>query len=299
MSHRIPLSVELPCKITPFSLFVRKREGRRKEDPNTCTRNSCRDARRRSGASGNHVKRPGIVRGTSRVAPRRRQLLHATPLRVQTWQRRSADTRFRNSLRKTRETTTTVYVVSPSSAYLGVLGLLALGIRWLLLRLGLLEWLLARFFQLFRDLVGRGEFLAFGFLPIFLGEKIVQVCHGDERRSPDNAAGGNQGRKDLRRAGECKHRRAENTLDHGLIMASAVAIHMGLPPPEVDCGDARVKRAAERDRMPRSSSELSLVAPAREKRRENARKAPLATPMIFHVGPDRAPTLQQKTRECS
>lgn len=68
MSHRIPLSVELPCKITPFSLFVRKREGRRKEDPNTCTRNSCRDARRRSGASGNHVKRPGIVRGTSRVA---------------------------------------------------------------------------------------------------------------------------------------------------------------------------------------------------------------------------------------
>lgn len=67
------------------------------------------------------------------------------------------------------------------------------------------------------------------------------------RRSPDSAARSNRGREDLRRAGKCKHRRAENTLDHGLIMASAVAIHMGLPPPEVDSGDARVKCAAERD----------------------------------------------------
>lgn len=68
------------------------------------------------------------------------------------------------------------------SPYLGVLGFLALGIRWLLLRLGLLKSL-ACLLQLFGDLVGRGEFLAFGFLSIFLGEKIVQICHGDETES--------------------------------------------------------------------------------------------------------------------
>lgn len=69
-----------------------------------------------------------------------------------------------------------------SPPYLGVLGLLALGIRRLLLRLGLLHSL-ARLFQLLGDLVGRGEFLALGLLPIFLGEKIVQVRHGDETES--------------------------------------------------------------------------------------------------------------------
>lgn len=72
--------------------------------------------------------------------------------------------------------------LSSSALYLGVLGLLALRIRWLLLRLGLLEPL-ARFFQLLGDFVGRGEFLALGLLPIFLSEKIVQVRHGDETES--------------------------------------------------------------------------------------------------------------------
>lgn len=62
-----------------------------------------------------------------------------------------------------------------------MLGLLALGIRWLLLGLGLLKSL--ALFQLLGDLVGRGEFLALGLLPIFLGEKIVQVRHGDETES--------------------------------------------------------------------------------------------------------------------
>lgn len=76
---------------------------------------------------------------------------------------------------------------SPSSTflfslYLDVLGLLALGIRWLLLRLGLLDSL-ARFFQLLGDLVGRSEFLALGLLSVFLGEKIVQVRHGDATES--------------------------------------------------------------------------------------------------------------------
>lgn len=63
-----------------------------------------------------------------------------------------------------------------------MLGLLALGIRRLLLRLGLFDSL-ARFFQLLGDLVGRSEFLALGLLTVFLGEKIVQVRHGDATES--------------------------------------------------------------------------------------------------------------------
>lgn len=72
--------------------------------------------------------------------------------------------------------------VSLSSPYLDMLGLLALGIRRLLLRLGLFDSL-ARFFQLLGDLVGRSEFLALGLLTVFLGEKIVQVRHGDATES--------------------------------------------------------------------------------------------------------------------
>lgn len=69
----------------------------------------------------------------------------------------------------------------PSSVdvtHLGVLGLLALGIRRLLLRLGLLESL-ARLLQLLGDLVGRSELLALGLLAILFSEEVVQVRHGD------------------------------------------------------------------------------------------------------------------------
>lgn len=63
------------------------------------------------------------------------------------------------------------------------------------------------------------------------------------RRSPDSATRGDRGRRDLQRAGACEHRRAENTLDHGLIVISAVIVHMGLSPPEVGSADASQARA--------------------------------------------------------
>jgi len=143
--------------------------------------------------------------------------------------------------------------LSLSPPYLGVLGLLALGIHRLLLRFGLLESL-ARFFQLLGDLVGRGEFLALGLLSVFLGEKIVQVRHGDAMESGWRGGGATGEQKALRRARTCECGHAKNTLDHGLIapiVVFAVAVHMGLPPPEdgsAGVAGARVKRAPERSR---------------------------------------------------
>lgn len=127
------------------------------------------------------------------------------------------------------------------------------------------------------------------------------------RQSPDDAArgtgaGGRGGKqKDPRRAKTCEYRRAENTLDHGL-MASAVAVHMGLPPPEVSSADARVKRATLRSRMNVRPASVGLSSA-----RECARELRLATPPIFCAGHGRAsarpgrwdariaPTVQQKT----
>lgn len=71
-----------------------------------------------------------------------------------------------------------VDVSSPLSLlYLRVLRFLALGIRWLLLQLGLFDTL-ARLFELLGDFVRRRELLALGLLAILLREKIVQIRHG-------------------------------------------------------------------------------------------------------------------------
>lgn len=62
--------------------------------------------------------------------------------------------------------------------YLGVLGLLALGICRLLLQLGLLDSF-ARLLELLGDLVGRRELLALGLLAVLFCKEVVQIRHGD------------------------------------------------------------------------------------------------------------------------
>lgn len=178
----------------------------------------------------NYVRRPGRLMFRGNVAPHRRQLLHATvpPWRDQTWQRRGADTRFRNSAIKTRagdrrprrgprRRLTSVCWDSSPSGFAGF----SFGLGFST-RLPVSSSFLATSSVVV-------NFLPLAFFRSFLAKKSSRSAMAT-RRSPDGAARGDRGAKGSLATCEraCGHRRAENTLDHGLIVASAVARPHGL-----------------------------------------------------------------------